>query len=159
MRRIYILKKPTLFLILCFFFLILTTRAQEKEPGLELVVSGLVMYTPKEELFDASTEIHLTYWVSHRWAFGIGYTLIFEEENTVGHEIAGLTSYKPSHFLTVNFGPSFSIPNSERDLEVAAYIESEFNFKIGEFHVGPLIGTLIGEEFRLFSGIHLGYDF
>lgn len=130
-----------------------------KDPGLELVVSGLIVYTPEYEITDLATEVHLTYWVTHTWAFGVGYSQVFEEEGRVGHEIAALASVKPWKFLTMNFGPSFSMANSHRDTELSAYVEGEFNFEAGGFHTGPLIGMLVGEEFRLFSGIHLGYDF
>ncbi len=130
-----------------------------EDPGLELIVSGLLMYVPESGHADPATEIHVTYWTSHTWAFGVGYSQIYEEEGRVGHEIAGLVSVKPWKFLTTNFGPSFSIGNSHSDTEVSAYLEGEFNFEIGGFHTGPLVGMLIGEEFRLFAGIHLGYDF
>ncbi|WP_190808833.1 hypothetical protein [Flagellimonas sp. S3867] len=130
-----------------------------KDPGLELVVSGLGIYAAKEDTLDFATEIHLTYWVSHTWAYGIGYTLIYEDEGRVANEIAGLVSHKPWHFLTLNFGPSISIPDSHNELEVSGYLEGEFNFKISEIHTGPLAGVLVGEEFRFFFGVHLGYDF
>lgn len=130
-----------------------------KDPGLELVLSGLIIYTPENGMADLATEIHLTYWVSHTWAFGVGYSQIFEEDGRVGHEIAALASVKPWKFLTTNFGPSFSIASSHHNTELSAYAEGEFNFEIGAFHTGPLFGMLIGEEFRLFSGIHIGYDF
>jgi len=130
-----------------------------KDPGLELVISSVLFYTSNEGIFDPATEIHLTYWVNHEWAFGIGYTLIFEDTKRVAHELAVLISHKPWPFLTVNGGPSFTLPNSEEGLEISAYFEGEFNFEIGGFHAGPLIGTLLGKEFRLFTGLHLGYDF
>lgn len=137
----------------------LENHEEIKEPGFELVTSGLIMHTPTERVTDLAAEIHLTYWFSHIWAFGLGYTQVFEENGRVGHEIAVLASTKPWKFLTVNFGPSILLPNSQSDTEFSAYIEGEFNFELGGFHTGPLIGTLIGNELRVFSGIHLGYDF
>jgi len=131
----------------------------KKDPGLEIVLSGLFVYNSESENFDPATELHITYWTSHKWAFGVGYSIVFEEDNRIGHELAVLVSHKPWSFLTINIGPSFSLPNSHNDTEVAAYIEGEFNFKLGEFHIGPLIGTLIGENVRPFAGIHLGYEF
>ena len=131
----------------------------EKEPGLELVVSGVVITETEHNESDFATEIHLTYWTTHKWAFGVGYTVVFEEHNRIGHEIAALVSHKPWPFLTVNTGPSFSLPNSHKDTEVSGYLESEFALPIGNFHVGPTVGILVGEDFRWFGGFHISYEF
>ena len=159
-------------LIIIFFFIpLIQINAQEnehkssevtehkKEPGLEIVLSGLFNYNSESENFDSAAEFHITYWTTHKWAFGIGYSIVFEEESRIGHELAALISHKPWPFLTVNVGPNFSLPNSHKDTEVSAYIEGEFNFKLGEFHIGPLVGTLIGEHVRPFVGVHFGYEF
>lgn len=137
------------------------TKKNEKleDPGFEAVLSGLFMYTPENGNVNPASELHLTYWTTHKWAFGIGYTMIFEEEHRIGHEIAALVSHKPWSFLTVNSGPSFSLPNSHKDIEVSAYLEGEFAFKIGEFHLGPTTGILVGKEFKLFGGWHFSYEF
>ena len=85
--------------------------------------------------------------------------MVFEEEGRIGHELAGLVSHRPWEFLTLNVGPSFSLPNSHKDTEVSAYVESEFAFNLGEFHAGPTVGILAGEFFRIFGGIHISYEF
>ncbi|WP_103070173.1 hypothetical protein [Aquimarina sediminis] len=130
-----------------------------KEPGLEIIVSGLIVYSPKHKIADPANEVHLTYWTSHEWAFGIGYSMIFEEEGRIGHELTGIISHRPWEFLTVNVGPSFSLPNSHKDTEISAYLETEFAFDVGKIHMGPTIGSLIGEEYRLFGGWHISYEF
>lgn len=135
------------------------SNQQEKEPGLELVLSGLTIYNTENKASDLATEVHLTYWASHKWAFGVGYTFIFEEDNRVGHEVAALVSHKPWSFLTVNAGPSFSLPNSHKETEVSAYLEGEFAFELGGFHTGPTIGTLVGEDLKIFGGWHFSYEF
>ena len=139
-----------------------TIMAQEhnkKEPGLELVLSGLTIYNTRTELSDFATEVHLTYWTTHKWAFGVGYTFVFEEDNRIGHEVAALVSHKPWSFLTVNAGPSISLPNSHKDTEISAYLESEFAFTLGEIHLGPTAGVLVGQDFRVFGGWHFSYEF
>lgn len=134
-------------------------KEHQKDPGLEIVLSSLFIYNTESKNFDPATELHITYWTSHKWAFGVGYSIVFEEDKRIGHELAALISHKPWSFLTVNVGPSFSLPNSHKDTEVSAYIEGEFNFELGVFHIGPLLGTLLGEHVRPFAGIHLGYEF
>ncbi|MEM7550486.1 MAG: hypothetical protein AAF363_12465 [Bacteroidota bacterium] len=133
----------------------------QKEPGYELVISGTAIRNPEAENTDPSTEIHFTYWASHYWAFGVGYSLIYEDDGRVGQEVTPLVSYKPWPLLTINTGPSFALPNSEQGLEVSAYFEGELNIFIGDngFHMGPVLGTLLGNEFRYFGGIHIGYEF
>lgn len=132
---------------------------KEKEPGLELVLSGLSIYGTENKVTDFATEVHLTYWTSHKWAFGVGYTFVFEEDNRVGHEVAVLVSHKPWSFLTVNAGPSFSLPNSHMDTKTSAYLEGEFAFKLGGFHAGPTLGMLLGETLKIFGGWHISYEF
>ncbi len=161
-------KKIALISILVFIFgQVLFSQSHNKEEhqdsgddklGLEMVVSALFMHGTSSNETDFATELHLTYWTSHKWAFGVGYTLIFEEEETA-HEWATLASHKPWKFLTVNAGPSFSLPTSHTDTEVSAYLESEFAFHVGEIHFGPTAGMLVGEEFRYFGGAHISYEF
>jgi hypothetical protein len=132
-----------------------------KNPAIEIVVSFTSIETPELDHSDPSTEIHITYWVNHKWAFGAGYTFIFENEGRIAHEVAALVSHKPWPILTINTGPSFSLPNSEQDVNVSAYLEGELNITFNDngFHFGPVLGTLLGENFRYFWGIHLGYEF
>ncbi|WP_407322561.1 hypothetical protein [Tenacibaculum maritimum] len=130
-----------------------------KEPGWEIVLSGLSIYTPKHEIWNPAIEAHLTYWNYHKWAYGIGYSAIFESHETIGHEIAGLVSHKPWSFLTLNFGPSIGLPNTHKDTEISAYLESEFAFHIGQLHLGPTVGSLISKEFKFFGGWHFSYEF
>lgn len=150
-------------MLLCLVFGVSQTLlAQDheiNEPGLELVISGLSIYNTESKVSDYASEIHLTYWASHKWAFGVGYTFIFEENNRIGHEIAALVSHKPWSFLTINIGPSFSLPNSHKDTEISGYLEGEFAFKLGNLHTGPTIGTLLGEYFKTFGGWHISYEF
>ncbi len=132
---------------------------EESEPGFEAVLSGLFIRNTEEGITDYGTELHLTYWTTHKWAFGVGYTMVFEEESRIGHELAGLLSHKPYKYLTVNVGPSFSLPNSHKDTEVSTYAETEWAFHIGELHTGPTLGALIGKDFRYFVGFHMSYEF
>jgi hypothetical protein len=137
----------------------LESKEEKNNPGFEMVVSGLIIYNTDHNNSDVASEIHLTYWTTHTWAFGVGYTIVFEENDRIGHELAAIVSHKPWPFLTVNVGPSFSLLNTHKDTEISAYLEGEFAFKIGGFHTGPTLGTLIGEELKIFGGLHVSYEF
>ncbi|MEO2053115.1 MAG: hypothetical protein ABGX00_15270 [Allomuricauda sp.] len=135
------------------------SHEEESKPGLEAVLSGLFIRNTTEGITEYGTELHLTYWTSHKWAFGVGYTTIYEKEKQLGHELAGLISHKPNKFLTMNIGPSFSLPNSHQKTQVSAYTETEWAFHIGAIHAGPTLGALIGKDFRYFGGFHISYEF
>jgi len=127
-----------------------------KEPGWEFVISGIVN-TDLENEYEPATELHITYWISHKSAIGFGYTLIFTNENHVDQELAALFSYKPVPVLTVNIGPSFALDNSKKE-RLSGYLEGELNLKIGRLHTDPVIGGLFGKKTLVFGGIHLGYE-
>ncbi|MDY8137065.1 hypothetical protein [Aquimarina sp. 2201CG5-10] len=129
----------------------------DKEPGWEFVISQIVQ-SDLEGAYDPATELHITYWTTHQWAFGLGYTMVFENEDRIGHELAALVSHKPWQILTINVGPSFSFENSEEGASLSGYLEGEINIKIGKLHTGPVLGVLIGRETSAFGGIHLGYE-
>lgn len=127
--------------------------------GWEAVATAQVIVNPEESHTDFASELHLTYWFTHKWALGVGYTFIFEEDAPVGNEVAALLSHKPYKFLTVNAGPSFAIPNSHTDFELSGYLETEWAVQVGAFHTGPTLGILVGREFRYFTGLHISYEF
>ncbi|MEO1216844.1 MAG: hypothetical protein AAFY45_25195 [Bacteroidota bacterium] len=133
------------------------------EGAWEIVFSTLHFFEPGSEAAQESlwgNELHLTYWFDHHWALGLGYTLKYEKEGKFGNELALIGSYKPVKWITFNGGPNFTPGNEEESLSVSAYIESEINIFIGDhFHLGPVIGGLLGEHAEIFSGLHLGYEF
>lgn len=142
------------------------SHSTEREPGWETILSG-VAYFPvnadirEEEGTPLGTEFHLTYWFTHSWALGVGYTRVFGHEGG-RNELALIASLKPYPWITFNAGPNFSIPNRSHHQEAAmsAYLESEFNIFLSPgFHLGPVIGGLVGEHSELFGGLHLGYEF
>ncbi|MDW3652850.1 MAG: hypothetical protein R8P61_37570 [Bacteroidia bacterium] len=138
-------------------------KTHQAEGAWEIVFSGLHFFQPGSEAAEErlwGNELHLTYWFNHHWALGVGYTLKYEEAGELGHELALIGSYKPAKWITFNAGPNFTLGNEEESLTVSAYIESEINIFIGNhFHLGPVIGGLLGEHAEMFSGIHLGYEF
>jgi len=71
-----------------------------------------------------------------------------------------LASYNPTKWLTINAGPSFTLPNHKEDLLIKGYFETEINYRLRDwFHFGPLAGILIGEDIELIMRIQLGFEF
>lgn len=156
--------------ILGLVFLVLTGSlfAQEKHHGaeaeqrgiFELITSGIYAQAFESDADGAlGAEVHLTYWVVHKYGFGFSYTAKVEEELTV-HDLALLGSWNATRWLTVNTGPNFVLPNEHRDFSISAYAETELNIRPTEwFHFGPVVGTLLGSDSEYFLGFHLGFEF
>lgn len=126
----------------------------------EIIVSGINAYGLNSKHNTYGSELHFTYWVDHVWGFGLGYTVKFEDEEPNINELALLGSWNPTTWLTLNAGPSFTLPRDHHDLEVSAYLEAEFNYRLTSyFHFGPVIGTLKGKETELLGGFQLGFEF
>jgi len=140
---------------------------ESKEPGWETIVSGVSFFHLDEESHDeegvnVGTELHLTYWFTHTWALGVGYTHVFTHEKGAGDELALIASYKPAPWITVNSGPNLTLASESGKFspQLSAYLEAEINIFIGDsFHLGPVAGGLIGKKLEAFAGIHLGYEF
>ncbi|MCF8714439.1 hypothetical protein JM658_06300 [Joostella atrarenae] len=137
------------------------SEEHSKEPGFETALTGVYFYTPESGNVDFGSELFITYWISHKWAFGGAYTMVFEEEGRIGHELTAVVSHKPWPFLTLNAGPSFSMPNSHLDTKVSLSLEGEYNYFFGDtgWHTGPVLGAQIGEDFKIIMGLQLGYEF
>ena len=137
------------------------------EPGWETVLSGVSFFPTDSEIRGEEgvlfgTELHLTYWFTHTWALGVGYTVKFEHEGKMGSELALIGSYKPQKWITINAGPNFTLPTSHsaNGLVLSGYLESEINyFLTPHLHLGPVVGGLLGSHSELFGGIHVGYEF
>ncbi|MCI4671448.1 MAG: hypothetical protein MRZ79_25120 [Bacteroidia bacterium] len=104
------------------------------------------------------TEAHLTYWFVHAYGTGFSYTLRSEEGELL-NDIALLASWNPNNWLTLNVGPNFALPNNHREFALLAYAEAEINFRLREwFHIGPVVGTLLGKHSEYSLGLHLGFE-
>jgi len=61
--------------------------------------------------------------------------------------------------MTLNLGPNFALPGHERQFALLAYTEVEFNLRMTEwFHMGPVLGSLLGRHSEYSVGFHLGFE-
>jgi hypothetical protein len=126
----------------------------------EIITSGIYVYIPESGHGAFGTEFHFTYWMNHVWGAGLGYTVLYLEENENIHQLAFLGSYNPVSWLTINAGPNLTFPHGHRDLIVSGYVETEFNYRPKEWvHFGPVLGINAGKELELVVGFHLGFEF
>ena len=131
-----------------------------KEHGIyEIISTGIYAYSFAEEAGSPATELHFTYWFTHTYGTGISYTLKFGEEETL-HDLALLGSWNPTRWLTLNMGPNFALPSDHRSFHLLLYTEAEINIRLTEwFHLGPVLGSLLGEESEISGGMHIGFEF
>ncbi len=132
-----------------------------KQTGIyEIIISGIYAFDLETDNGAYGSELHFTYWFNHVWGAGLAYTTLFEEDNNNVHSIVMLASYNPTSWLTINSGPSFTLPNEHEDLLVSGFFEAEFNYRLNTwFHFGPLIGVLIGKKKELNVGFQVGFEF
>jgi hypothetical protein len=133
---------------------------EAKNKGIyEIITSGTYVYSFEHDEGVIGTEIHLTYWFTHKWGAGLSYTSKFEEEEVL-NDIALLASINPAGWLTLNAGPNFGLSGDHREFSLGAYIETEINVRPTEwFHFGPVLGAVFSEESEGTLGFHLGFEF
>jgi hypothetical protein len=133
---------------------------EKKETGIfEIITSGIYAYSFEHEEGLFGTEIHLTYWFTHKWGSGVSYTAKFEDKEAL-HDIALLASMNPTKWITLNLGPNFALSTKHRDFELGFYTESEINIRLTEwFQFGPVLGAVFSENTEGSLGFHLGFEF
>ena len=131
-----------------------------KEKGIyEIISTGIYAYSFEEEAGSPATEFHFTYWFNHTYGSGLSYTLKYGEEETL-HDLALLGSWNPTRWVTLNIGPNFAFPSDHRSFHLLLYTEAEINIRLKEwFHIGPVVGSLLGKESEVSGGLHIGFEF
>ncbi len=133
-------------------------QSEKEKKGIEFIMSGVGIYETESEEFVFGAEFHLTKWFGETWGMGASYSLKFSEK--LNQDIAVLASWNAASWLTLNFGPNFAIPKGEREFEVGAYLESEFNLRPHKrVNLGPVLGGVIGKSSEVSFGLHVGFEF
>lgn len=161
MKKIYLLST---FLLL--FSILINAQIEDshhsakKEKGIsEIITSGIYAYSFEHKEGIVGTEIHYTYWFTHKWGGGLSYTAKFEEDETL-NDMALIGSMNPTTWLTLNAGLNFALSSEHRESSLGAYAETEINIRpTAWFHFGPILGVVLSEETEGTIGIHLGFEF
>ena len=156
----------TLFSLLFFFSVMLNAQTEEahhdaeKEKGIyEIIASGIYAYSFEHEEGIGGTELHFTYWFTHKWGAGLSYTAKFAAEETL-NDIALLGSVNPTRWITLNGGLNFALPGDHREFGLGLYAETEINIRLTEtFHLGPILGVVLSEASEGTMGFHVGFEF
>jgi hypothetical protein len=101
-------------------------ESEERTAVYEIITSGLYAYNATTEKGASGTELHFTYWMNHVWGAGLGYTVLFEEENEKTHQLAILEfNYRLRKWL--HFGPLIGATIGE-EIDLAIGFQFGFEF-------------------------------
>ena len=94
-----------------------------------------------------------------KFGFGIAYERNFDQHkhNTIGL----LASYNPVGGLHIDLSPGVTFEDHEpSELRFAFHAETAYNFDLGNFHLGPMLGFAFDpEDYHIGIGLHVGYGF
>lgn len=127
----------------------------------EVGVSNGIVYSFSEEEFAYGLHAHAikNFGISKKVGVGIGYEAIFGDHKHDAFSI--LLHYMLTDHFSVNLAPGLifleSQPNQSR---FALHTEALYEFEIGAFHIGPLIGVSINsEDYHASLGLHMALGF
>lgn len=104
--------------------------------------------------------LHYIHYISHtKFGYGLGYERIFDEH---GHNVFGVIgTYSPVNSLLLSISPGITFEDgNSSEPGFALHFETTYEFEIGNFHIGPLVGIAYDpEDYHLGVGLHFGYGF
>lgn len=160
LKRILI---PILFLVFS-----LNTFAQTEEhecehhhSKFELGLSNGLVYnfTESEAAYGLHVHVVSSIGESDKFGMGIGYERIFDDHK---HNALSLVLlYHPIEHVSINLAPGVTWLGSDSNtIKPALHLEGLYEFKIGKFHLGPLLGVAFNtEDLHASVGLHLAYGF
>lgn len=158
-------------LLSAFIFISMSLAAQDHEHehdhqhehhyNYELGISNGVVYnsTEKELAYGAHVHFIRTIGESKKLGIGIGYERIFDDHKHNALNI--ILHYRPVEHLSLNLAPGVIWLDSEKNsLKPAMHLEGLYEFELGRFHIGPIIGIGFNtEDLHTSLGLHLAIGF
>lgn len=127
----------------------------------EAGVSNGIVYNFAEE--ETAYGLHVYFikkiGISRKIGIGIGYEAIFDEHEQ--NTFSVLLHYNPIYNLSINLAPGLVFLESQpKSSRFALHAEIIYNFKIGIFNLGPLIGVAFNpEDAHASLGLHMSVGF
>lgn len=90
---------------------------------------------------------------------GLGYERIFDEHQHDAFNV--IFHYRPANHFALNLAPGIAWLSSEnKSAKPAMHIEGLYEFEIGRFHLGPILGIETNpEDFHASLGLHIAIGF
>lgn len=118
--------------------------------------NGLVYnFTEEETAYGLHIHVIKNFGISSKVGVGIGYEAIFDEHKH--NTLSVLLHYKPIEHFSINLAPGILFLESEPDKSrFALHVEAIYEFEIGVFHFGPLLGMGFNpEDSHASIGLHV----
>jgi len=150
-----------LFFVLLFFLCFRLFAQEHHHPEFEIGFSNGLVYNFSEK--EPALGIHFHFikslGQSDHFGMGLGYELIFDDHKH--NTVSLILLYRPIDHLSFNFAPGISFKLSEKSsIAPTMHIEGLYEFELGHFHLGPLVGFAIStEDIHGSVGVHLAFGF
>jgi hypothetical protein len=136
-------------------------ESEHLHPEVEIGVSNGIVYnfTEKEAAYGIHVHVVKTINKSDKFGLGFGYEAIFDDHRH--NAVSFIIAYRPVDQFSFNFSPGISWLSTENDsAKPSLHLEALYEWELGIFHVGPLVGVASNfEDFHGSVGLHLAIGF
>ncbi len=156
-------------LLSVFIFMSVSIAAQDHEHDhqhnhhydYEFGISNGVVYNFTEKHLAYGAHVHFIKSIgqSHKFGIGLGYERIFDHHQHNAFNV--IFHYRPLEPLSLNFAPGVSwLSTEKKSAKPAMHLEGLYEFELGRFHIGPIIGIGFNtEDLHTSVGLHLAISF
>lgn len=127
----------------------------------ELGISNNLVYNSHEKETAYSIHLHFvrSFKNNEKIGYGIGYERIFDEHKH--NAVSAIFMYRPFYHFSINIAPGIIWLDTEANsLKPAMHMEALYEFEIGDFHLGPMVGVGFNtEDFHASVGLHMAIGF
>lgn len=152
--------------IVALFLITICAKAQHEDhdhehPRNEIGLSNNAVYNVSEKEVAYSIHVHFvrTFEKNDHFGLGIGYERIFDDHKH--NALSAILMYRPIEHFSINIAPGIIWLDSHKNsLKPAMHIEGLYEFELGHFHIGPLVGVGFNtEDLHAAFGLHLALGF
>lgn len=95
---------------------------------------------------------------SPKWGVGFGYERLFDDHQ---HNFFGVIgAYNPIEHLALTLAPGMVYEAAEKETAFAIHLETVYEYELGRFHLGPVVGCgYSAEDIHLSVGLHFAYAY
>lgn len=116
-------------------------------------------FTESEAAYGLHVHVVRSIEKSEKLGLGIGYERIFDDHKH--NALSVVLLYHPIEHLSINLAPGVTwLGSKSNSVKPAVHLEGLYEFKLGKFHLGPLLGVAFNtEDIHASVGLHLAFGF
>ncbi|MEN8157134.1 MAG: hypothetical protein ABFS10_09290 [Bacteroidota bacterium] len=126
----------------------------------EVGVANNLVFLGEEGAFAFGLHLHYVRNIgASRFGYGLGYEHIFDDH--LHRNLGIIGSFIPIQHLILNVSPGITfIGRDKPEKSFALHLEANYEFEIGDFHMGPAVEyAYSGHGYHLSLGLHFAYAF